>query len=86
MTDWGALATMLLTPRGLLNGDFESFRPIFWAAVETVTVAFDARSLSFGTENLAFAVSASLSFWRHEVTKKPRELSLMAFCVEWNAL
>jgi hypothetical protein len=48
-TGWATVDTRLLTQRGLLNRDSESFGEIVWGAVATVMVAFAAqRALALG--------------------------------------
>ena len=46
-------------------------------AVETVTVPFDARSLSFDAENRACWLDAPVTLWLQKVTKQPQVLSFL---------
>ena len=48
---WGAVVTGVLTGRGLLNGESESFRAVLRRAVVTVGVPTGTQSLSRETEN-----------------------------------
>ena len=53
MTVWGAVATRLLTGRGSLNGESESFSAILWGAVATIMVAFAPQRPSLEPEKAA---------------------------------
>ena len=51
MTHWGAVDTRLLTQRGMLNRESESFGETLWGSLATVMVAVAAQKLSFELEN-----------------------------------
>jgi hypothetical protein len=52
-TDWGPNDTRLLTGRGMLNGESESFGGVLWGPVATIMVAFAPQELSFELEKKA---------------------------------
>jgi hypothetical protein len=52
-TDWGPNDTRLLTGRGMLNGESESFPATLWGPVATVMVTFGPQELSFEPEKKA---------------------------------
>jgi hypothetical protein len=67
---------VVLTQRGLLTGDSESFRPVLWTADVTPAFPNGPRSLSLEPGNAARATRQLETLCGGRVAKKPRELSL----------
>lgn len=78
-SDWGAVVTGLLTPRGLLTGERESFRAVVWAAVVTVGVTTGPQALSREPEKSGAPPETRETLCHVWDMSKPRALSLSGF-------
>ena len=82
-SDWGAVVTGLLNPRGLFTRESESFGGFLWGPVVTVGVVFGPQVLSLEPEiGPVPAGNPQNSYWLRDTTK-PRKLSLSGFCVNY---
>ena len=83
MTVWGAVATRLLTGRGSLNRESESFSTILWGPVATIMVAFAPQRLSLEPEKTAGRRGSAETLGVQRGNEERRGLSPSASCVNW---
>jgi hypothetical protein len=79
----GAVVPGLLTRRGLLTGERESFRAVIWAAVVTVGVPTGPQALSREPEKSGAPPETRETLCQRPITRKPRAHWLSGLSANW---